>query len=335
MQKRDRFHSVTDLLLILARAAAAFGAVFSLLSLAGQFASPGFDGNMWWIDLRPAPTWLGRSLLACAAILMLTWAVKPLSNPYRRSATIFLVGVLLLFALGNCVSFYRAIADGRLIAHVPVPLSLILAGLLMVVAWAMLKNSQPAKGFRCRFQMVAALVAMAIAFPVGQMVCFGNTDYRRAADVIVVLGAKTYSDGHPSDVLADRVRTACDLYAHGYATHLIFSGGPGDGPIDEPHAMRTLAMQLGVPDSAIILDSGGVNTSATVRNTTAIFKAMNFRRVLVVSHFYHLPRIKLAYQSVGQEVWTIPAAQQRTPQPIAYFLAREVVAQWVYYVRAV
>jgi vancomycin permeability regulator SanA len=266
---------------------------------------------------------------------MLAWAVKPRASFSRRSATIPLAAVLLLATIANSFHFYMTLASGAVISHFPFPLSAAIAVLLAIVLWAMLKNAAPVTNRRHRLQLLATVALLAVLFPLGQMFCFGNTDYRRPADVIVVLGAKTYADGHPSDVLADRVRTACDLYAQGYAAHLIFSGGPGDGPIDEPHAMRTLAMQLGVPDSAIILDPAGLNTAATVRNTIALFKTMNVHRVLVVSHFYHLPRIKLAYQSQGQDVWTVPARQQYTPHDLVYFLAREVVAQWVYYVRAV
>ncbi|MFR5091341.1 MAG: hypothetical protein ACLTDR_04315 [Adlercreutzia equolifaciens] len=33
-----------------------------------------------------------------------------------------------------------------------------------------------------------------------------------AADAVVVLGASVYADGTPSDILADRLEVACDLY---------------------------------------------------------------------------------------------------------------------------
>ena len=136
------------------------------------------------------------------------------------------------------------------------------------------------------------------------MYFFGHTDYRRKADVIVVFGARAHADGSPSGVLSDRVTTACQLYRDGLADMLIFSGGPGDGDIDEPHAMRRLAMKLGVPDSAIRLDSAGLNTDATVGNTEVLFRQLHVSRVLAVSNFYHLPRIKMAYRQAGWDVYT-------------------------------
>jgi hypothetical protein len=52
-----------------------------------------------------------------------------------------------------------------------------------------------------------------------------------------------------------------------------------------------------------------------------------------VSHFYHLPRIKLAYQRAGMEVRTVPARETYILAQIPYSMAREVVALWVYYLR--
>jgi vancomycin permeability regulator SanA len=178
-----------------------------------------------------------------------------------------------------------------------------------------------------------AFAMSAAAFPLAQMFFFGTTDYRRHADVAVVLGARTYADGTASQALSDRVKTAVELYQQGLVARLVFSGGPGDGPITEPQAMRQVAMDCGVPDDAINLDEAGVNTDATVKNTCEMFERLNVQRVLVVSHAYHLPRVKLAYQRAGREVRTVPARQSRRLRNEPMFVAREVVAVWFYYLR--
>jgi len=165
------------------------------------------------------------------------------------------------------------------------------------------------------------------------MFCFGKTDYRRPADVVVVLGARVYADGHPSDALADRVRTACQLYRSGLVKKLLFSGGPGEGAIHETEGMKRMALQLGVKPRDILVDEGGLNTQATVKDTEAICSRLHFSRILVVSHFYHLPRIKLAYQRDGWEVFTVPAKESYLLRQMPYNIAREVAALWVYYLR--
>ena len=53
-----------------------------------------------------------------------------------------------------------------------------------------------------------------------------------------------------------------------------------------------------------------------------------------VSDFFHLPRVKLAYQRMGYDVTTVPSRAHRIPQTTRLVL-REVPAFWVYYLRAV
>ena len=55
--------------------------------------------------------------------------------------------------------------------------------------------------------------------------------------------------------------------------------------------------------------------------------------VLVISHAYHLPRVKLAYQRAGWDVFTVPARESYLLRQMPYNMAREVAALWVYYLR--
>jgi vancomycin permeability regulator SanA len=181
---------------------------------------------------------------------------------------------------------------------------------------------------------VAGTALLAILFPVLQTVCFGKTDYTRNAQVAVVFGARAYANGQPSDALADRVRTACDLYHQGRVQTLVMSGGPGDGAIHETEAMRRMAIAEGVNDQDIVLDSAGLNTLKTVDNTIKLFPELGARRILVVSHFYHLPRIKMAYHQKGWEVYTVPAKERYFLRQTPHSVAREVAAFWSYYLKS-
>lgn len=46
-----------------------------------------------------------------------------------------------------------------------------------------------------------------------------------------------------------------------------------------------------------------------------------------------MPRIKLAYQRAGLEVYTVPAKESYLLRQTPYNMAREVAALWVYYLR--
>ncbi len=57
--------------------------------------------------------------------------------------------------------------------------------------------------------------------------------------------------------------------------------------------------------------------------------------MLAVSHFYHLPRVKLAYERAGVEVYTVPAESTGPIAETPRLVLREIPAFWVYYLRAI
>ncbi len=209
-----------------------------------------------------------------------------------------------------------------------------MAAALLLIAAAVWTGAAPrADAWIERVVLWLSLGACLAGFPLAQMYCFGMTDYRRPADAVVVFGARVYADGRVSDALADRVRTGCTLYRDGLVRKVIFSGGPGDGAVHETEGMRRMAVGLGVPLEDILLDEQGLNTQATARNTCEMFDKHGLRTVLVVSHFYHLPRIKLTYQRQGREVYTVPARETYRLTALPLYMMREVAALWVYYLR--
>src|SRR5439155_4619874 len=203
----------------------------------GSLRSQGFDANLWWIDLRVLPQTIGDIFLLLAALCLIGFAVRPPRSVWRRVLTVVCVAALLTVTAANVVQFYLLLARRLIAPAIPIPLSLFIAGALALILVANLH--QPSANRNSRFTIREHLPALAVClgclllFPLAQMFCFGKTSYRRPADVAMVLGARVYADGHPSDALADRVRTACQLYRDCLTKTLLFSGGPGDGPIHE------------------------------------------------------------------------------------------------------
>ena len=313
----------------IARGMGLFLGSFALLGLLAKLRAPGFDANLWWIDLRALPAWCADSLVGMLAVLLLAWGLCRRTGVAACLALRSLLAFFIAVALVNASVFWVLLAQGRIHSSVPVPLSLIFgAGLLFI---GLHVRREAASGLP--WLRVAACVACAVAFPFLQVLGFGKTDYRRHADVAVVFGARAYADGRPSDALADRVRTACELYQQGLVRELVFSGGPGDGAIHETESMRRMAVSLGVPDSAIVRDEAGLNTAATLRNARPLLAT---KPAIAVSEFYHLPRIKLAAAGAGIDVITVPArpAHWSRQLPLANMI-REIPAFWLYYARAV
>jgi vancomycin permeability regulator SanA len=297
-----------------ARGIAIFFGTFTLLNLAGDLRFRGSGANLGGIDFAPLPGWASRVVLALLAVVLLA--------DMQHAAAKALIAIAIVAAAANAIRFYVLLERGTIQSSVPIPVSLLIVVALVVV---LLPRLEPP---RVTWTIVT-IVAATILFPLAQISLFGATDYRRPADVIVVFGARAYADGRPSDALADRVRTGCALYRAGLARTLILSGGPGDGAIDEPASMTRYAQTLGVPESAIIRDAAGVNTEATVRNTIAL---VGRPRILAVSHFYHLPRIKMTFQRYGVDVCTVPSETSML-RGMPFNLAREDVAFWAYYLR--
>jgi uncharacterized SAM-binding protein YcdF (DUF218 family) len=308
--------------------------LFTLVNVVVSVRHPSFDANLWWIDLRFAPRSMGQVLLLIAGLLLIAHAIRPALRGWRRSIGTASIIVLVVSAISDSVSFYRAWASGSVAPKVPVPLSVFIALALALIGWSILRPAAGLERWPSRVALVAvATFAFIAGFPLAQIVFFGTTDYRRPADVIVVFGAKVENSGQASIALADRVRTGAELYREGLADTVIMSGGVEPNGSDETAVMRDLAEREGVPVDAILLDSDGVNTDASVRDTTEIFREQGFKRILAVSHFYHLARIKLAYARAGYDVWTVPSYDTPIRQnPL--IIAREIAAFWVYYLRA-
>jgi uncharacterized SAM-binding protein YcdF (DUF218 family) len=289
---------------ILPRGLALFLGGFALLNILGGLFRPHFDSNVWWIDLRAVPPAIATPLLVLSSACLIGFAIWPSRSASLRFVIIGCLGVLGMVAVANTVRFYVLLGGGVVRPGIPIPLSLFVSAALAVILAAAWRGPSPMHRNGGICQIIAVAFVCGLCFPVAQMLLFGKTDYRRPADAAVVFGARVYADGRLSDALADRVRTACQLYRDGLVQRLIFSGGPGDGAIHETEAMKRMATALGVKAEDIWLDKAGFSTQATVRNTEPLFRQWHASRILVVSHAYHLPRIKLAYHRDGWDVFT-------------------------------
>lgn len=311
----------------------AFLGLFSLINVVGELVSPGFGANRWWIDLWFIKGKAALAILTLSSIVLLLTAFGPPGPQNWRLARASWLLALASISLINGFHAWWLWARGHIQLGFPVPLSLVIGLGLLAAALASYRQPLLPDSLSGRIVLAGAMGACLLVFPLAQMFCFGKTDYRRSAEAVVVFGARAYADGTPSDALADRIRTGCRLYLDGLVQKVVFSGGPGDGAIHETEAMRRMAVGMGVRNDDIILDPNGLNTQATVRNTTPILRGLPDGRILAVSHFYHLPRIKMAYQREGCEVYTVPAEESYILTQMPYYMLREAVAFWGYFFR--
>ncbi len=125
-----------------------------------------------------------------------------------------------------------------------------------------------------------------------------------ARPAAVVFGAGLWRDGSPTPVLRDRVATAAELYFSGKVEKILMSGDNRVVEYNEPAAMRTYAISLGVPDEAIVLDYAGRSTYDTCYRAGAIF---GLHEVILVTQRFHMPRAIYTCQALGLDAVGVAA----------------------------
>ena len=132
------------------------------------------------------------------------------------------------------------------------------------------------------------------------------------ADAIVVLSGALHPAPGPERVTEwqdpDRFLAGVDLFHAGKSPRLLFTGGvspflPGHHP-EGYHYLR-LALQQGIPASAISVTSPVVNTAEEAAAIRYLFPSSNSRILLVTSAF-HMYRAKRLFEQQGFKVLPFP-----------------------------
>lgn len=229
----------------------------------------------------------------------------------------------------DAVVFFRVLSREEIASSLPVPLSLGVLAVLLADVW-LLRQVAPCVDER-KWTLATTLLTVA-GMGLGQVLMialhvltFGSTDYRRDADVAIVLGAQVRSDGSLSLALSDRLDTAAELFREGRVQFLLVSGGTGIEGINEAAAMRGYLIEAGLPAECLLADPDGVNTLATARNARRLMAEHRLTSALVVSHYFHLARCKLLFEEQGIAAVTVPAHMSRRLVLEPYYFARECV----------
>lgn len=121
-------------------------------------------------------------------------------------------------------------------------------------------------------------------------------------DCILVLGSGVNPDGTPGKVLTDRLETGLDLYENGASAKLLMSGDHGRTNYDEVNAMKTYAMNKGVPSEDVFMDHAGFSTYESMYRAAAIFEV---EKAVIVTQRYHLYRSVYNALSMGIDAYGV------------------------------
>jgi len=145
--------------------------------------------------------------------------------------------------------------------------------------------------------------------------------------VIVLSGAVNLQRSTPEYIEfgdgVDRILTGIKLVQEGHADMLIITGGSGDiydQTKSEAVFLRQFAINFGVPEEKILIDSSSRNTYENAVNTKAVMEQNGIYSSILVTTASHLPRSMGCFRKLGLEPIPYPVDFQSSPDPDYHIL---------------
>jgi uncharacterized SAM-binding protein YcdF (DUF218 family) len=144
------------------------------------------------------------------------------------------------------------------------------------------------------------------------------------ADAIVVLGGSTSPRVAPRVTVdlsgsGDRLLQAARLFRAGKAPLIVVSGGiadEGDAGIPEAISMTETLVELGVPRSAILLESESHDTHENCREVATLLEQRGIEEVLLVTSAVHMRRALATCRSAGMRARPSPTDYRTFERPL-------------------
>jgi len=133
-------------------------------------------------------------------------------------------------------------------------------------------------------------------------------------------------NGEENKFYRERIKTASSLYKTGLVARIILSGDHATKYYNEPLRMRTSLTDLGVPDSILVTDDGGVRTLDSIIRSKEVFGADNMvivtqrfhaYRALFISNYYQMDAIAVVTQPMESTDLTGVLLREFLARPLA------------------
>jgi len=121
-------------------------------------------------------------------------------------------------------------------------------------------------------------------------------NFNKNVDYIIVFGAGLKSGDQPSDILADRLNVAVNLYKQGVSKKILMSGDGSSDAHNEVEVMFKYAVNKGVNSNDIIVDNEGYDTYSTCLHAKKVF---NINNAILVTQAYHINRALYVCNELG------------------------------------
>lgn len=188
---------------------------------------------------------------------------------------------------------------------------------------------------RKRLAQVAAALCILLIVVVGAVNCwvvrsgnsrvYSETGFLPVNDVGLVLGtAPTVKSGRVNLHFRNRITAAAELWRAGKVKHLLLSGDNHTSNYDEPTAMKSALLLLGIPEQAMTLDYyAGFRTLDSVVRAHKVFGQ---RRITIITDDFHAHRSVFLARYSGMEA--VAFCSERVPASWSFrSRVREVAAR--------
>ncbi len=171
--------------------------------------------------------------------------------------------------------------------------------------------------------LILLIIANAVVFYQSKEYMYSNFSDVPKCYTAIVLGAKVYSNGVPSDYLRDRLDVAIELYRNNKVTRFLLSGDHGQTSYDEVNNMKAYLLDHGINSADVFLDHAGFDTYNTMVRARKIFQVKD---AIIVTQEFHLPRAVYIARSKGIEAYGIKA-DKREYRAMKTLKIREALAK--------
>ena len=135
-----------------------------------------------------------------------------------------------------------------------------------------------------------------------------------SGDVLVLLGGGATLDtpnlnakGHLSPIAANRLLTCIQLYNELHLPIILSGGQVYQATGCEALIARQILFDIGVPEQNIFVDKNSLNTTENARYVYELLHKHHFRRPVLITSAFHLPRAVQQFKKVEIDVVPYPA----------------------------
>ncbi len=147
-----------------------------------------------------------------------------------------------------------------------------------------------------------------------------------AGDVIIMLGGGAMPDSPDVDGVgalcsspANRLLTAVRLQRKLGVPILLSGGQVYEDTGAEAKIARRILIDLGVPESKILVETQSINTTQNARYSAEILRAQGLTQPILVTSAFHMKRAVLNFKKQGIDVVPYPADYQVTHHPVFHY----------------